>query len=109
MQNGIKHLRKVKIWYRPDVNSYNLAYGGMKTFVDTMLEDFKTKNPDIDVELETVQDPEQALGDPVCSLSHHTEHFLLLLIVPPRAMAPSAQDTHARTHTHTHTHSASLA
>eukprot|EP00754_Rhynchopus_humris_P043262 Rhum_TRINITY_DN3102_c0_g1::Rhum_TRINITY_DN3102_c0_g1_i1::g.9646::m.9646 len=64
MQNGIRHLRKVKIWYRPDVNTFDVAYGGMKAFVDTQLEDFKAKNPQVDVEVETVDDPEQALGDP---------------------------------------------
>ncbi|KAJ9471804.1 hypothetical protein DIPPA_19364 [Diplonema papillatum] len=63
MQNGIRHLRHIKIWYRPDVKHWDRMHGGMKTWVDEFLPSFQQRNPEIKVELKTVEDPAEVNGD----------------------------------------------
>eukprot|EP01061_Rhynchopus_euleeides_P010371 TRINITY_DN19814_c0_g1_i1.p2 TRINITY_DN19814_c0_g1~~TRINITY_DN19814_c0_g1_i1.p2 ORF type:complete len:353 (+),score=94.60 TRINITY_DN19814_c0_g1_i1:270-1328(+) len=64
MQNGIRHLRALKIVYRPDVRPWEYHAGGMKTFVeDGWLERFQQRNPDVKVEIQTVEDAIARQGD----------------------------------------------
>ena len=64
MQNGVRHFRALKIVYRPDVPNYEYICGGMKKWVEgSWLADFKARNPEVSVEVQTVDDPIERQGD----------------------------------------------
>eukprot|EP01064_Diplonema_japonicum_P029629 TRINITY_DN4847_c0_g2_i5.p1 TRINITY_DN4847_c0_g2~~TRINITY_DN4847_c0_g2_i5.p1 ORF type:complete len:360 (+),score=78.10 TRINITY_DN4847_c0_g2_i5:52-1080(+) len=63
MQNGIRHLRAIKIWYRPDVPVHDQWHGGMRDWVENWLPEFERKNPDVKVDVVTLTDPMEMTGD----------------------------------------------
>eukprot|EP01060_Flectonema_neradi_P011921 TRINITY_DN18869_c0_g1_i1.p1 TRINITY_DN18869_c0_g1~~TRINITY_DN18869_c0_g1_i1.p1 ORF type:complete len:362 (+),score=60.63 TRINITY_DN18869_c0_g1_i1:40-1125(+) len=63
MQNGIRHLRHVRIWYRPDVTRCDVWHGGMLQYIQDYLPSFQKTNPEVKIETHTLVDQHEKYGN----------------------------------------------
>ena len=63
MQNGIRHLRHIRIWFRPDVPRGDRWHGGMLQYIQDYLPKFQDQNPEVKIETHTLVEQHEKYGN----------------------------------------------
>eukprot|EP01065_Artemidia_motanka_P027432 TRINITY_DN3263_c3_g3_i1.p1 TRINITY_DN3263_c3_g3~~TRINITY_DN3263_c3_g3_i1.p1 ORF type:complete len:392 (+),score=90.56 TRINITY_DN3263_c3_g3_i1:113-1177(+) len=63
MQNGVRFLRRINVFYDPRCSRWHVGAGGCKVWVDEWLPKWRERNPDVEVNLVGLTDPRMLHGD----------------------------------------------